>query len=99
MLHLPVCQHCHTRWTYIDTLKNLFRLRCSYCGEKNYFSRTFRWREPIFFLFIMGINFFLLPMLSISFGSKLMIILIILFLYLSTAPFGLKLTEKEEPFF
>jgi len=99
MLELPVCKHCHTKWTYTDTLKNSFRLRCPYCKKKNFFSREFRWREPIFFLFIMVINFFLLPMLSISFWYKTSIILIILIAYIAMTPFGLKLTKHEEPYF
>jgi len=99
MAQLPICQHCHTEWTYKDTVGSLFRLQCSYCGKKNHFSRQFRWREPIFFLLVMGINFFILPILNISFILKILIISLILFMYIATLPFGLKLTKEEEPYF
>lgn len=99
MNELPVCAHCQQQWSYPTTLKSLFRLRCSYCGNKNFFSRDFRYREPIFLLGMMLVNMFLLPMLPISFTYKTCIVLLMLILYIGTLPFGLKLSAEEEPYF
>lgn len=98
MKSLPTCQHCKTQWTYGESLKNLFLLRCPHCGEKNY-ARKFRLRDilfgvgsPIFILFIF-------PLINVPFVWSTSVVLVALVIYIATYPINLKLTKDEEPIF
>ena len=96
---LPTCQHCLKHWSYRETMKKLFRLRCPHCGQKNFQSRKFRWREPIFFLIVMIVNFVIFPFFSIAFTWKLVFLMLLLLAYFATLPFGLILSKEEESIF
>ncbi len=33
---MPICQNCSKEWTWKQTIKTLFKLKCLHCGEKQY---------------------------------------------------------------
>ncbi|WP_445293123.1 TIGR04104 family putative zinc finger protein [Cytobacillus sp. FSL R7-0680] len=49
---MPICQHCHHKWSWMQTFKRLFTIRraikCMYCGENQY--QSVRSRKVTFFL-------------------------------------------------
>ncbi|WP_442961212.1 TIGR04104 family putative zinc finger protein [Pseudogracilibacillus sp. SO30301A] len=98
MKSLPTCQHCKMQWTYTESLKSLFRLRCPYCGEKN-FARKQRPRDIIFSVVSMIIILFIFPFLNFTFLWKTVLVFIALAIYIATYPINLKLTKDEEPIF
>ncbi|SRR5690625_3311370 len=98
-LSLPTCQHCHQKWSYKETMKTLFLLRCPHCKKRNYPSRKFRWREPIFLLIVVIINFVLFPIMEMVFYWKMMFIFVILCSYLLVSPFGMIIRKEEDSFF
>jgi len=95
---LPTCQHCDTEWTYGESLKRLFTLRCPYCGEKNY-ARKFRLRDILFSVITPIIILFIFPLINVSFKWSTFSIIILTIIYLATYPINLKLTKTEEPIF
>lgn len=32
---MPTCHNCKSEWTWKQTVKSLFRLKCPYCGKNN----------------------------------------------------------------
>src|SRR5690625_2859946 len=97
-MSMPICQHCNKQWTYGESLKNLFFLKCPYCQERNY-ARKFRARDIAFGVAMPIIILFLLPLTSLSFGWRTIIVLCALTVYIATYPIKLQLTKEEEPIF
>ncbi|MGM8365484.1 TIGR04104 family putative zinc finger protein [Virgibacillus sp. W0181] len=90
---LPTCQHCHTPWTYTDTLKNMLQLRCPYCQQKNYLSKKVRMRDALFSLLPIPI----MILFNVSFpwilGLGANIILVLALIY----PYIIQLSKHEDP--
>lgn len=95
---MPVCQHCKKEWTYAQSLKNLFWLKCPYCKNRNY-ARKARPRDIIFGVTNMIFILFIFPMLHIPFKWSTTIVLIGVVIYIATYPINLQLSKEEEPIF
>ncbi len=77
---MPICQSCANKWTWKQTIKTLFRLKCPHCGKKQYESASSRKRTsmisliplitlPLNVLFNLPwwmVVVFMIPMLAIS---------------------------------
>ena len=98
MIKLPTCKHCGVTWTYKDSLKNMLRYKCPYCGQKNYV-RTFRARDIAMGILSPAIFLFLLPLFELSFSQRTIFLFVILVIYFVTFPINLQLSKEEEPFF
>ncbi len=95
---MPICQSCNKKWTWIQTIKRMFRLKCPYCGSKQYESAPSRKKGSLFILFVLlplPINILLDLSISMAFIIAIIVALIIFSLY----PFVLKLSNKEESLF
>ncbi|MBO1005498.1 TIGR04104 family putative zinc finger protein [Pseudogracilibacillus auburnensis] len=95
---MPICKHCNTKWTYKDSLKNMLRYKCPYCGEKNYI-RKFRVRDILMMILTPAIVIFILPIFDTPFIGTIAIGLSLIAIYLLTYPINLELTKEEEPYF
>ncbi|WP_010530215.1 TIGR04104 family putative zinc finger protein [Lentibacillus jeotgali] len=94
---MPICQSCGKRWTWKQTIKTIFKLKCPYCGEKQYESASSRIRSGVFWL----IPLVILPInagFGFSVGTALFIAIILVFIILGLYPFILKLSNEEEPY-
>lgn len=95
---MPTCQSCGEKWTWKQTIKTLFRLKCPYCGKRQYESASSRKKSGLFVL----ISLVLVPInawLDFSIGIALILISIITIIIIGLLPFILKLSNKEEPYF
>lgn len=95
---MPTCQSCGEKWTWKQTIKSIFRLRCPYCGKRQYESASSRKRNSLF----MIIPFVLVPInawLDFSMGIALILAVIIGVIIIVSFPFHLKLSNEEEPYF
>lgn len=96
---MPTCQHCHTKWTWTQTIKRLFTLTCPYCGQKQYESASSKQRGGIFGVITPLI---LLPIIigfDVSMGAALILAIMVSAGIFGFYPFILKLSNEEEPFF
>jgi CXXC-20-CXXC protein len=97
---MPTCKYCGSKWSWFDSIKQLFRFRksmkCNHCGEIQYQSSSSRNKTSLFVLSPIII----IP-LSILFNlsptSILLVELALIVAVLFIMPFFLKLTEKDEP--
>lgn len=93
---MPICQNCKEQWTWLATIKNMFRMKCPYCGEKQYQSARSKkiasFVNGIFLLIVFLINIFL----SLSIGTVFLLFPVILSLLFGTIPFYLELASEEE---
>ncbi|WP_082684217.1 TIGR04104 family putative zinc finger protein [Lentibacillus amyloliquefaciens] len=44
---MPVCQNCGKEWTWKQTVKTLFKLKCPHCGANQYESASSRRRGSL----------------------------------------------------
>ncbi|TMN22172.1 hypothetical protein FH966_04005 [Lentibacillus cibarius] len=94
---MPICQHCGRKWSWKQTVRTIFRLKCPYCGQKQYESASSRIRGGVFIL----IPIVMLPIttwLDFSVGTALLLAVITVFIILSLYPFVLTLSNEEEPY-
>ncbi|SEQ36368.1 cxxc_20_cxxc protein [Virgibacillus subterraneus] len=94
---MPVCQNCGEKWTWKQTIKTMFRLKCPHCGEKQYESVSSRIRGGVFVL----IPLVLLPInawLEFSLGTMVILAIIFASIVIGLYPLILKLSNKEEPY-
>ncbi|CDQ40023.1 MULTISPECIES: TIGR04104 family putative zinc finger protein [Virgibacillus] len=94
---MPICQNCGEKWSWKQTIRTTFRLKCPYCGKKQYESASSRTRAGVFVL----IPIVFLPInawLEISVSASLIIAIFISFLVLGLYPFVLSLSNEEEPY-
>src|SRR5699024_666146 len=93
---MPICQNCKQSWTWLVTIKNMFRLKCPYCGEKQYQSaRSKRIASFVnigFLLIIFSINI----LLSLTVGIGFILLLIVFIFLFGTMPFYMELANEEE---
>lgn len=93
---MPVCQHCHKKWTYTDTLKNMFRFICPYCNNKNYLSVKARKRGG--YIYVVILPFLILNLYyDISLFIVTMIALLLVITNFLIHPFMVQLSKEEEP--
>lgn len=94
---MPICQNCGNKWTWKQTIKTIFKLRCPHCGQKQYESTSSRIRSGIFGL----LPVMLLPVnawLDFSVGVVLPMVVMLVLIILGFYPFILKLSNEEEPY-
>lgn len=94
---MPTCKNCGEKWTWKQTIKTLFRLKCPYCGIKQYESASSRIRGSIFML----IPLILLPvnaLLEITMSTAFILAVVLVFLIFGLYPFILKLSNEQEPY-
>jgi CXXC-20-CXXC protein len=97
---MPTCQNCREKWSWFDSIKNLFTFRksmkCSHCGEIQYQSRSSRNTTSLFILLPMIILPFSV-IFNLSSSSELLLELVLIPVVIFITPFFLKLSDKDEP--
>lgn len=94
---MPVCQKCGNTWTWGQTMKSMFRMRCPHCRTKQYQSAASRNKN---FLFVI-IPILMIPInvwFEISIVVAVTVGVILSMIILSVYPFLLKLSNEEEPY-
>src|SRR5699024_11977947 len=93
---MPTCTNCANKWTWKQKIKTLFKLKCPYCGKKQFESASSRRKNGIFGVIILIILLLVVVWFNISVGVALILAMItaaIIFgLYLFTFKFS-KLTD------
>ena len=95
---MPTCQNCGRKWSWKDTITQVFRikLRCPYCKVVQFLSAKSRVRASLLYLPVLIIQFFLLTF-HLSYSSIIGIDVILLALATVHMPFIYKLSNEEEP--
>lgn len=81
---MPTCQGCGKKWSWKQTIKTIFKLKCPYCGKKQYESASSRIRSSIFMLIplvFLPINAWLDFSVGIAFILAVIFALIIVTFY------------------
>lgn len=93
---MPTCQNCKKEWTWKQTIKTMFRLKCPHCGEKQYETASSRKRTSIFGvlpIIALPINIlFNFPWWMVG-----VIMIPIIAVIWSVYPYLIKLSNVEEP--
>lgn len=96
---MPTCKNCGEKWTWKQKIKTLFKLRCPYCGEKQYESASSRQKNGIFGVVIPLILLPVVVWFDISVGVAFILAIITATIIFGLYPFTLKLSNEEELFF
>lgn len=96
---MPTCQNCHTEWTWLETLKNIFSLTCPHCKTKQYQSASSKKQSMVMNVVFIVIIFFKNVLLDVSLGVEIGIITLLFLLLIGTLPFYLQLANEEEYWF
>lgn len=96
---MPVCANCQKRWTWGQTIKTLFRLKCPYCGKKQYETAASRQKNGMFGVVLPLIFLPIIIAFNIPIGTTLVFVILVSGILLAVYPFFLKLSNEEEPFF
>jgi len=94
---MPICQCCDNKWSWKQTIKTIFKLKCPHCGNRQYESASSRLRSSVFMLFplvLLPINAWLDFSVGIVFILAVVLVLTIFAFY----PFILKLSSDQEPY-
>ncbi len=94
---LPTCQNCGEKWTWKQTIKTLFKLKCPHCHVKQYESASSRKQGAIFGL----IPLILLPIIigfEFTMSTTLIFAVVLVILIFALYPFILKLSNQQEPY-
>src|SRR5699024_2345907 len=94
MAQLPVCQHCHTQWTYWQALKNSFFLRCPYCIKRNY-AKKFSRRDFMYSLIDAVIILFILPSFDMGRIWTFAWAMVAVVIYIAVFTFNLEMTNED----
>ncbi|TFD92933.1 TIGR04104 family putative zinc finger protein [Jeotgalibacillus sp. R-1-5s-1] len=99
---MPRCQNCHQKWSHLATLKRSLNfssgVTCPHCGEKQFVTKQSRKRSAslsglISFIIIAAALFF-----NFSLSELLIFSGVILVLSMLILPYGIELTNKDEPY-
>lgn len=96
---MPTCTNCANKWTWKQTIKTLFKLKCPYCGKKQYESASSRQKNGIFGVIIPIILLPVVVWFNISVGVAFILAMIIVTIIFGLYPFTLELSNEEEPYF
>ena len=96
---MPICQTCHKEWTWMQTIKNLFKLKCPFCGSKQYEAAASKKRGSLFLIIPLIIVPLMNVLLDLTVPFALFLSFLIVLLIFVTYPFILKLSNDEEPLF
>ncbi|ASN05420.1 TIGR04104 family putative zinc finger protein [Virgibacillus necropolis] len=94
---MPTCQNCGKKWTWKQTIKTIFRLKCPHCGKKQYESASSRVRSGVFML----IPLIFLPInawFGFTVGTAFVLAVVLCFIIFGLYPFILKLSNEQEPY-
>ncbi|HEY4600668.1 MAG TPA: TIGR04104 family putative zinc finger protein [Cerasibacillus sp.] len=92
---MPTCHNCKTEWTWKQTVKSLFRLKCPYCGKKQYESAASRKRTSmisIIPLIAVPINL----LLNLPWWNVIVLMIPLIVIILGIYPYLIKLSNEEE---
>lgn len=98
VIKIPVCQSCKKEWTWKQTIKRTFRLKCPHCGSKQYESASSKKKGSLFILFVL-IPLPINVLFDLSISVALVLSVIVALIMISIYPFVLKLSNEEEPLF
>lgn len=96
---MPICQNCGEQWTWSQTVKTIFKLKCPYCSKKQYESASSRWKGSILSVFLL--LFILLPLnilFNFSPAAALFFGFVIVVIMLALYPFFLTLSNEKESY-
>ena len=96
---MPTCTNCANKWTWKQTIKTLFKLKCPYCGKKQYESASSRRKNGIFGVILPIILLPVVVWFNISVGVAFILAMITAAIILGLYPFTLELSNEEEPYF
>lgn len=96
---MPVCQNCFHKWTWLQTIRRLFSLRCPTCQEKQYESTASKQRNGIYGGIFSFIIFFIISFTDFSMVSAITIALLSGIAIFACYPFTLKLSNEKESLF
>ncbi|MDO6449198.1 TIGR04104 family putative zinc finger protein [Oceanobacillus profundus] len=94
---MPICQNCGEEWTWKQTVKTLFRLKCPHCGNKQYESASSKKRTNMIGLIpliALPINVFF----SFPWWMVIVIMIPMIAVILIVYPYMIKVSNEEEPF-
>jgi len=93
---MPICKNCGEKWTWKQTIKTLFRLKCPHCYKRQYESASSRKRTSMISLIpliALPINALLnLPWWMVG-VLMLPMIAVIWIIY----PYLIEISNEEEP--
>lgn len=95
---MPTCQNCGKKWTWRQTIKTLFKLKCPYCDKRQYESASSRMRSGILALLPLVVILPINSLFDFSVGIALIIGIAMVLLIFALYPFILKLSNELEPY-
>ncbi|MFC2948944.1 TIGR04104 family putative zinc finger protein [Virgibacillus sediminis] len=97
---MPVCQQCHSSWSWKETIKKWFSLKnsmaCPHCGATQY--ATARTRKVTSLMNFIAIT--VIMTMNLFLGPSIMVVIALLLLFplhLAIYPYILTLSNDEEP--
>lgn len=94
---MPICQKCGKKWTWHQTIKTLFKLKCPYCDTKQYESASSRVRSGMLMYIPFGVIFLINILLDVSIGLGIFIVMVLFTSMFALYPFILTLSNEREP--
>ncbi|MEN1968390.1 TIGR04104 family putative zinc finger protein [Lentibacillus sp. N15] len=95
---MPICQNCGREWTWKQTIKTLFKLKCPHCGERQYETAASRWKNGMFTMIWLVIFTPIVSFLDVSMPGAVIVGSILILIQLGIHPFNLKLSNEFEPY-
>ncbi|WP_461179156.1 TIGR04104 family putative zinc finger protein [Virgibacillus ainsalahensis] len=95
---MPICQNCGEKWTWKQTIKTLFRLKCPHCYKKQYESASSRLRSSALSFLPLVVILPINVLFDFSVSTALIIGVIFIFFIFGLYPVILKLSNEEEPY-
>ncbi|MCF3944907.1 TIGR04104 family putative zinc finger protein [Oceanobacillus alkalisoli] len=92
---MPVCQACGKKWSWGQTFKTIFRLKCPYCGNKQYQSAATR-KKTVWYAIIPLSWFPLQAIFDFKLTTAVVFVLIALAIVFVTMPFIIELSNEKE---
>jgi len=93
---MPTCQNCQQTWTWFQSVKNMFRLKCPYCGTKQYQSANSKKKTSILSVVPIAIIFLVNVFSSLTLGTGTILLIVLLAAIFGSYPFWLQLANEEE---
>lgn len=93
---MPVCQNCKKEWTWKQTIKSLFKLKCPYCGKKQYESTASKKRTSVLSV-IPLIAMPIVIMFNLQWWTVVLLTIPMIAIVWSIYPYIIELSNEEEP--
>ncbi|WP_461178037.1 TIGR04104 family putative zinc finger protein [Virgibacillus ainsalahensis] len=93
---MPACTHCKKQWSYLETLKNLFRISmiCPYCNKENYYDAK-GGKYSVFTFLLAPLIIIVGVTLDIPMNWIIFLAVILLFIHFLTFPFRTRLRKGD----